>query len=773
LAKKVTKKRSPKKRRASAKRKPPRRLGAFLRRWSWRFAVLAMLPLGLYSVYLDSVVRERFEGARWELPARVYARPLELFAGRPLTADQLQVELDGAGYRRDSGITAPGTYHRRGNTVLLRSREFHFWDGVEPSRRLSITLADGVIDSLTSLDNGATLSLARLDPVQVGNFYPNHSEDRLLVRLADLPDTLVASLLAMEDRHYYTHYGVDPKAIARAAWANLRAGRTVQGGSTLTQQLVKNFYLTSERSLWRKFNEAIMALLVDWRYEKDEILEAYFNEIYLGQSGPLAVHGVALASQFYFGRTLRRLPLHQQALLIAIIPGPSYYDPRRHPERALKRRNLVLQVMADTGIMDAAAVDWAKRQPLDVVKQPPTTANRYPAFLDLVRRQLKRDYRDEDLRTQGLVIFSTLNPRVQGEAEKSLTTSVTRLEQGRGGAVGELQGAVVVANRTSGEVVALVGDRQPRYRGFNRALDALRPIGSLIKPVVYLTALEQLPAHTLLTPVSDSAISLEEPNGRLWTPQNFDHLEHGDVPLAQALVNSYNLATVNLGLTVGLEHITNNLRDLGMTRPVNPYPSLLLGAAAFSPVEVLQLYQSLAAEGFRSPLRAITAVHNVHGEPLTRYPLTVEQAVDPKAAFQVNWALQQVVAEGTAKGLSRSWSEKMQPAGKTGTTDDLRDAWFAGFTGDYVGVVWLGRDDNQTIQLTGATGAMRVWEQLFRQVAEQPLMLEPPAGVGFAVIDREKQIRLKDGCRGALVPFLTERMPPVSSGCGFLGWGGR
>ncbi len=733
----------------------------------WRMGLLAGLAgtalLLIYAFYLDGVVQQRFEGVRWELPARVYARPLELFVGRPAELDDLEYELQAAGYRRDRTLRAPGTYLLSGNQLEFYTREFAYWDGVEPARRLSLQVHGGRIVDLHLLSSAAPIDLVRVDPVLVGSFYANQQEDRLLVALKEVPESFVQGLLLMEDRHFYEHHGVDPLAIARAAWANLRAGKTVQGGSTLTQQLVKNFFLSSTRSLWRKFNEAIMSVLLELRYAKPEILEAYLNEIYLGQNGTLSVNGLELASRFYFGRSAQRLEVHQQAMLLAMIPGPSYYDPRRHPDRVLKRRDLVLRVMRQGGVITEPEYQRALREPIEVEPVQSLVTDRSPAFLDLVRRQLRRDYREEDLRTQGLVVFSTFDPQVQRAAERALVEGVRRVQRSSV----PLEGAVTVARRTSGEVLAVVGGRETAYRGFNRAIDALRPVGSLIKPVIYLTALEQPDRYSLVTPVSDTEISLPQTDGTLWQPQNYDHQFHGQIPMMSGLIHSYNLATIHLGLEIGLDRIVDNLQRLGVQRPVQPYPSLMLGAAGFSPIEILQLYQSLAADGFTSPLRAITAVHDANGNPLSRYPLTVTQAVDPAAVFQVNWALQEVVAQGTARGVNRSWSSEFRPAGKTGTTDDLRDSWFAGYTGDYAAVVWLGNDANEPVGLTGATGAMPIWEQLMRNISRVPLELAQPEGIRFGIIDPQSGGRRADRCSGLKVPFVDNHLPRITENCAF------
>ena len=740
-----------------------------LRRGFWRglvFALALLVGLGIPHVWqLNRQVTTQFEGRRWELPARVYARPLELYAGRELTVRELRSELDLLHYQRVAGSPRlPGQYRVRGQRVRLITRPFQFPDEAQPSQRLELRFADGRLAAVDDPEGHRPLGLFRLEPVKIADIYPRHNEDRLLVRLDQVPRLLIDTLLTVEDRDFYRHHGVQPKAILRALIANLRAGHTVQGGSTLTQQLVKNYFLTNERSLARKLNEAIMALLLEWHYDKDEILQAYLNEIYLGQDGARAIHGFGLAARFYFQRDLADLEPEQIALLVGLAKGASWYDPRRHPRRALRRRNVVLDALAHEGVLDAATVARLKQRPLGVTRRVPSGVTPFPAFLQLVRQQLLRDYREEDLRSEGLRIFTTLDPLVQLATERAATRELARIEKERRLAAGSLQVAMLVASPEQGEVLAALGGRDPRYAGFNHVLAMRRPVGSLLKPAVYLTALAR-PDYHLLTPLDDRELVLEQRDGE-WRPHNYDRQEHGDVPLLLALAHSYNIATVRLGLAVGLPAVIDTLQRLGIPGPLKPYPSLLLGAIDLSPLDVLQMYQTLAAGGFRAPLRAIVAVIDTQGQTLQRYPLEVQQTLPADATFLLTTALHQVTVRGTARALQYLLPPELKVAGKTGTTNDLRDSWFAGFSGGHVAVAWVGRDDNQPTGLTGSSGALRLWARLFATLPTRPLQPLQPDDIEWARADIERGVLLAEDCPGGdWLPFRQDAARPPLVGC--------
>ena len=738
--------------------------------WLFLILIMLMLVVGIPYVWkLDKEVTTRFEGNRWELPARVYARPLELYVGLKMTPASLRRHMEWLHYSKVHTVRKPGEYSERKGRFEIYTRSFNFPDDPQAAQRIVLSISDGHLTTLTDAQSRKMLSLYRLEPVRIANIYPRHNEDRLLVKLEDVPPLLIKALLAIEDQDFYTHHGVQPKAILRAMIANLRAGHTVQGGSTLTQQLVKNFFLTNEKTVTRKLNEAIMSLLLEWHYDKDEILQAYMNEIYLGQNGARAVHGFGLASQFYFQRNLAELTPDQILLLVGMAKGASYFDPRRHPDRARARRDIVISALVNEGLLDEDAAEILKARPLQVTRKMPSGVTPYPAFLELVRHQLQRDYRDEDLRNEGLSVFTTLDPDVQFHTENALIRQLAKIEKDRQMESGILQGAMMVASVDQGEVLASVGGRDPRYAGFNRTLAMKRPIGSMVKPAAYLVALAHPAIYNLLTPLDDSELIVELPNGDEWVPRNYDKENHEYATVISALVHSYNIASVRLGMDVGIKNVVRMLRALGVESHINPYPALLLGALEIPPIEALQMYQTIAANGYKTPLRAILAVVDQQGETLQRYPLEIEQVVPAAPCFLLTAALQQVTQRGTARALQYLLPPDLKVAGKTGTTNDLRDSWFAGFSGSHVAVTWVGRDDNKSTGLTGSSGALRVWAEAMRKLDSQPLSPVEPDNVQWAMADIEYGLLTDGQCGdGVWLPFMPGSKLPGKLDCNQL-----
>lgn len=775
ISKQVQKKKAPSNKR-KAKKKSSRKatskqpklnfISKFFGKLPWRYiAIVFFITICSYIAYLDLTVQNQFDGKRWALPAKVFARPIELYSGLKLTEKNFLNELKKLGFRNVEDPKRPGSYYVDGNEVILTTRPFQFWDEKTKSNVIKITFNNNTISDIYNFTEDRNVDVMRMEPVIIGGIYPSHKEDRLLVKLDDVPELLKSTILLVEDREFYNHHGLYYKGIARALWANIRAGKTVQGGSTLTQQLVKNFFLTNKRTLWRKANEAVMSLLVEWHYDKDDIFEAYINEIYLGQDKARAIHGFGLASRFYFDRNINNLEPHHIAMLVALIKGPSYYNPHRSPARLLKRRNLVLDLLVKHGVITLSEAKDSKRKSLGIISSKPSSVSSHPAFLDLVKRQLKTFYREKDLSSEGLQIFTTLDPLIQSQLESVLKKKTRQLDRQQG-LKGNLQAAAIVTNTTNSEVLALVGDSRPNYSGFNRALDAIRPIGSLIKPAVYLSALDNSDEYNPLSSIEDKALHIKGPSGDVWSPRNYDKSEHGLVPFYKALSHSYNLATVRLGLKVGFESIQQTIRKMGVQRNIPAYPSMLLGSVNMSPYEVTQMYHSLASGGFNMPLYAIREVSAPDGTPLKRFPLKIEQTLNTDTVLIINSILNNVTRRGTARSIATQFPNDFVAAGKTGTTDELRDSWFAGFTGQHLAVSWLGTDNNKPTGLTGSSGALKIWTEIMKKIQTQPIVFNSSASVEYIAIDPETNKHIDASCENAVyLAIQSEMLPAEQSGC--------
>lgn len=726
---------------------------------------IGLLALLVWIVSLDRQIRQQFEGRRWTLPAKVYAQPMELYAGQALSIDEMQRELERLGYLQSAQVTRTGNFQRKGNRIDLVSRPFRFVDEDRAQKTISLRFNGSQIERMWD-SKGADVPVFRLDPLLIGSIYPTQGEDRIVVTREETPALLPAALKVVEDRRFDSHFGVDPKGILRAMLVNVKSGGFEQGASTLTQQLVRSYFLTNRQTLSRKITEAMMAILLEVHFEKDDLMNAYINEINLGQDGGRAIHGFGLAAQFYFGKPLAELQLHEIALLVTEVRSPTYYNPRKYPERALARRNLILDLLAEFKVVSADAVAKAKQKPLGLVSTSGARSTYYPAFLDFVRRTLKRDYQEKDLTEAGLTIFSTLDPKAQAQAEKSLVSELERLDKNSKRKDVELEGAAVITSPANGEVLAVVGGRNVSYSGFNRALDAKRSMGSLAKPVVYLAAVETGRYHAASL-LNDAPVSIKLSSGQVWKPQNYDKQVHGVVPMVRALAQSLNLATVNLSQDVGLKKIADTFVELGLTEKPQAVPAMALGGITVTPIEVAQVYNTLANGGFRTPLRAVRAVVDANGKELKAFPLEVTQVADPASVYQVQRMMVEVMRRGTGASASGKLGN-LVVAGKSGTSSDYRDSWFAGFSGSHVVVVWLGYDDNEITRFSGSSGALPVWTQTMAGLDgiswDQPL----PEGLRETQIEFATGLGINASCGDfsaltVAVPYAAEI--PLKEGC--------
>ena len=677
----------------------------------------------------------------------MFAAPLELYAGLDLSPPELEHELQRLHYRKAEGTEHPGTYRWSGSRLDVALRPARFADETRGARPLAISAGPKALQGLKDAA-GHDIPVLRLEPLLIGSIFPSHGEDRIVVSPAEVPALLPAALKAIEDRKFDTHHGIDPAGILRAMWVNARAGQIEQGASTLTQQLVRSYFLDSRQTLSRKAREAFMALALDAHFTKADLMNAYINEIFLGQDGDRAIHGFGLASQFYFGKPLAELDLAEVALMVAIVRGPSYYDPRRHADRARTRRDLVLRVMAEQGIVKPAEAAAASHRPLGVTSRP--AGAYYPAYLDFVRRTLRRDYHDSDLTEAGLRIYTSLEPRAQDESERALEQELARLDKQRKHPKQSLEGAVVVTSPQSGDVIAIVGGRDVGYDGFDRALDAHRSMGSLVKPFIYLTALES-GRYNAATVVQDAPVDVKLEGGKHWKPENFTRQVYGPVPVVRAISESLNLATVGVGLDVGLPKVAQTLTRFGLAAPPVAVPAMLLGSVDVSPLEAAQLFNGIANGGFRNPLRAVRAVISADGKPLKAFPLQVTQVATPENVYQLDRMMVQVMEHGTGRPARALLPGNLVVAGKSGTSSDYRDSWFAGFSGSHLVVVWVGYDDNEPTGFTGSAGALPVWARVMANLGTRSWDTPMPETLAEAQIEFGTGLRAQAGCADDLV----------------------
>ncbi|GIU17646.1 penicillin-binding protein 1B [Shewanella colwelliana] len=768
--KETPKKRAPRKsasKSAKAKSKPKKGVatsrGWGRKLWSitWKLALIVMAALTIYSIYLDQIIARKFEGQKWHLPAQVFSRSMALYPGAAVSHGQLIAELKLLGYRKVANPRQVGEFSASKTKVDLWRRPFLHPQGSQGEQRVMITFDALGVESVARHDDKRQMAVFHLEPVLLDRMITGDGEDRLFVPTEKMPQAIVDALILVEDRSFYQHHGVNPFAIVRAAMVNISAGRTVQGGSTLTQQLAKNFFLSSERSLIRKVREALMAIIIDFRYDKDEILEAYLNEVYMGQDKSRAVHGMGLASQFYFGRPIAELTLPQQAFLVAAIKGPSYYNPWRYPARAQERRDLVLRLLMEAEQLSVAQYKAAVESPLGLRKFDKPVHQKLPAFFAVVRHELNQRFGNALLQQSGIKVYTTLDPMAQEAAEKAVASTMKQLSQ-RDKA---LQVGMVLTDKYSAGIAAMVGDKVPSYQGFNRAVEIRRPIGSLVKPFVYATALSQGNKYTLATPLKDEPITLKNGQGKTWSPQNVDKKFTGQVPLLTAFKRSMNVPTVNLGMAIGTSAVATTLDKAGWTDKIPEYPSMLLGAINGSPLMVAQAYQTLADNGRYRQLSAVTHVLDMDNNPLQGAGLSSSQAIDVGSDFLVQHAMTQVVASGTARRLGQAFPG-VTLAGKTGTSNDSRDSWFAGFDERNVAAIWVGLDDNGKTGLYGSSGAMAVYQAFLKNRAPISLRRTPVNGVVQGYFDATSGAAMERDCGNVMaLPALAESYHPAKN-CG-------
>ena len=722
--------------------------------------------MAVYAVYLDGKIRTKMNGQVWQLPAEVYARIESIKIEENLTLEQTKTALLDNGYRQVSQIVAPGDFKLEGNNIVVLRRAFPFPESPEAQRVLRLRFQNDKLTYIEDLGAQRLVEEFRLDPKLIAMLHSESDEERQALKLQQYPYFLIQALLLTEDKRFYQHDGISPMGIVRALVANYQAGRTVQGASTLTQQLVKNLFLSSEKSLSRKINEALMSLILDARYDKNRILETYLNEIYLGQNGSYQVHGFALASQFYFGRPIQEITPSQMALLVGMVKGPSLYNPWRHPEAALERRNVVLKLLQENHAISQSDYEFLVKQPLGV-KEKGTIYRQQPAFMQALNLDLKNEFgENRSALLSGAKIFTTLDRKQQRSAEQAVINGLEDLENSAK-KIKDLQAAIVVSEYRTGKVRAIVGDRLTQYAGFNRAIQTKRQIGSLVKPSIYAIALSDPKNFRLNTPIDNKPITIQVKGSAPWSPKNYDKRFSGSVMLMDALVRSLNIPTVNIGMKFGLRKVIAKQKEMGWDKADIPvYPSMLLGSYSISPYDVTKSYQVLANNGLKVPLTTIESITGFDGKPLYQRNIgeVSKQVLPEEATTQTLYAMQQVVERGTARSLQSEFAD-LRLAGKTGTTNNARDTWFVGIDGENVATVWLGKDNNADTHLTGSSGALYVYKEYIRRALPPKFSLPKVKDIQWVGINSYGSITCESGRQ---IPMWRDRGQTYCSSGGLV-----
>ncbi len=693
--------------------------------------LLALTGIALYGWYYSALIEERFSARRWSIPAKVYSDTTLLYPGQRLNLDLFRDKLLKLDYRPVTQFpTQKGEIYFGADAIDIFLNDLQTpWQN-RSGFAVQIAIGENRIQHIKDLKSGSEIPILELEPEEITLFFGPERERRQLVSITEIPGHLINAVLAAEDSRFYEHRGIDPRGILRALISNIRHGEIKQGGSTLTQQLVKNYFLTPERTITRKFKEILLSVIVELKYGKDEILEIYLNEIYLGQKGSTSINGVGEASYFYFGKSVKELSRAEAATIAGLIKAPNAYSPYHQTERCRQRRNDVLQAMQRKGWISEMELQADVNLPVQTVGYT-IQGKKAPYFVDYLWDQLSTLYRPEILSSLGLSIFTTIDTQVQAAAESALAHGLARLEKlkpelKRAQPEQQLQGAIIVMQPKTGYILALVGGRSYSISQFNRISQARRQPGSAFKPFVYLTALDKFSATSFLS--NDSRIYTVD--GQSWEPQNFTPVTAFTVMLREALTMSYNLASVDLAMQTGLDKIVDTAIRFGFSTPIKPYPSLALGAYEVIPLELARAYCVFAAEGVQPYPLSLKGVVDENGNIVEQKHMEIERLISPAKAFIMNHLLQSVVSAGTARSL-KDKGIHWPVAGKTGTTNNFRDAWFVGYTPDILALVWVGFDNADPISATGSSAALPIWAELInaipQHISEQKFNV--PAGV--------------------------------------------
>jgi len=746
-------------------------------------ALFAIAPV-VYSFfgYYDALQQEvvtRFSGKRWTIPSRIYSDSVTIYPGQRLSDLGFFERLARLNYHRVAAaaeVNARGTYfydQKHGRlAIFLHSFSYPF--GYFSGELIQLKLAsDGTLNALDEVGSHKPMYSIELEPELLGAIFQGDWRQRRLVPLSDIPPAFVDAILAAEDHRFYEHHGIDVARTLKAGWIDFHAGHVVQGGSTLTQQLMKNFFLTSSRDWHRKVKEALMAYIAERLYSKDEILENYINDIYLGQRGQEGIYGIWEASEFFFSKEPRDLTIAEMATIAGMIRSPNRYNPIRHADAARERRNEVLSSMLQDGYVSKAAYDVAVTEPIRA-REPFMETNDAPYFVDYVKRELAERYPPTVLTGEGLRIFTTLDVHMQKESDHAVTDNLDRLTAQhaslrRKEKTQQLQSCLVAIEPQTGKIRAMTGGRDYRESQFNRVTQSKRQPGSAFKPVTYLAALDETleggPDHFLPTTFIEDTPFTWQIGETNWTPKNFKNRYFGRVTLEFALEESLNSATSRLANAIGLDRVRAMAAKLGFG-DLPPYPSIVLGGIEVAPMQIANAYAILANEGLSVPPYAVTAVVDQNNKVIEGHELKAEQVLSPELAYTMDFMLEQVINHGTGKA-ARQMGFTRPAAGKTGTTNDSMDAWFAGFTPNLLTVVWTGFDQKEALGLTGAEASLPAWTNFMKvaTAASPALDFGIPPGIVIANIDPRTGDLGGPACPATIAGVFPKEMAPTET-CG-------
>ncbi|QCI18755.1 penicillin-binding protein 1B [Buchnera aphidicola] len=702
--------------------------------------ILILILIIFYGFFLYIKIRNLIDGKVWNLPTSIYSRIINLEPGSIFSKNEVETLLKKNMYRKVNRIMFPGEYNIYGNNIQFIRRAFDFPDIRESELYVKLVFKKNSLLKIQNIENCRDFNFFRLEPKLINVLNSFNGKKRIYLPRSKYPMILIKTLLAVEDKNFYQHDGINISSIIRALLVNMMAGKTIQGGSTLTQQLVKNLFLTNVRSIYRKINEMYMALILDSFYAKDRILELYLNEVYLGQDGNEQIRGFPLASFYYFGRPIDELTLDQYALLVGMVKGASLYNPWNNPGLALNRRNLVLLTLYNQKLIDKEIYIKLSKRPLNIYPKGFVISD-HPDFLQLIQIEVKQKLKNITENLSGLKIFTTLDPLSQNAIEKAVKISIPLLKNKK--QLKDLEIAMVVVDKFNGEINALIGDSNPIFSSYNRALQARRSIGSLSKPVIYLNALSNPKKYNLNTWLSDYPIAVRLENGSYWIPKNNNNAFNEQVTMLDALTHSINIPIVNLSVDIGLTALIKNWINLGISKKyLSPFPAISLGSINLTPIEVAQVFQVISNGGYKSLLSSVRFIISDNGKILYQSLPESKKIASSEAAYLTLYAMQKVVTSGTAKSLGVLFKH-LSLAGKTGTTNNLVDSWFVGIDGKQIVITWIGRDNNKSTKLYGSSGAMRVYQKYLKYQYPTPLILHPPKNIRFFYMNDTGQLFFK------------------------------